>query len=116
MSVQGGPLTAGQSIDIPAGWHHCTLDNDLTNDGTITMEASSNSGVFVALSRAAIPSPNAGTFSVPASDGTPAYLYNGSVDNTGTFTVDGTSEQLLLRLRHLHEQRRRLGHQPRDLH
>ena len=37
MTVQGGPLRAGQSIDVPQDGT-LTLANDLTNAGTITME------------------------------------------------------------------------------
>ena len=37
MTVQGGPLRAGQSIDVPQDGT-VTLANDLTNAGTITME------------------------------------------------------------------------------
>ena len=88
MSVQGGPLMAGQSIDIPAAGS-LSLDNNLTNDGTITMEASSTPGPSY-LYLGGYTLTNAGSFSAPASDGTPAYLYGGSADNTGTFTVDGT--------------------------
>ena len=69
MSVQGGPLTAGQSIDIPAGGT-MYLDNNLTNDGTITMEASSNSGSSY-LYLGGYTLTNAGSFSAPPATALP---------------------------------------------
>src|SRR5450759_3719338 len=90
MTVQGGPLMAGQSIDIPAGGY-LSLANDLTNDGTISMEASAGTGSSW-LYMGGFTLTNAGLFSVPAGDGTPVYLYTyngGSLVNTATMQVDG---------------------------
>ena len=64
MSMQG-ELMAGQSIDIPAGGS-MFLDNNLTNDGTITMDASAPSGYWYLLPRGVHPTPTAATFDVPA--------------------------------------------------
>ena len=89
MSVQGGPLMAGQSIDIPASGS-MYLDNNLTNDGTITMDTSASGYSYLYLEGYTLT--NAGTFSVPAdgNSGSYAYVYSsGSVDNTGTVEVDG---------------------------
>ena len=89
MSVQGGPLMAGQSIDIPASGS-MYLDNNLTNDGTITMDTSASGYSYLYLEGYTLT--NAGTFSVPADGNTGSYAYvysSGSVDNTGTVQVDG---------------------------
>ena len=91
MSVQGGPLMSGQSIDIPGGGS-MSLDNNLTNDGTITMENSPSGYTYLYLGGYTLT--NAGTFSVPAgpSGSYYAYVYNsGSLVNTGTVSVDGRS-------------------------
>ena len=90
MSVQG-ELMAGQSIDIPAGGS-MFLDNNLTNDGTITMDASAPSG-YSYLYLEGYTLTNAATFDVPAdadNDGYYAIVTNsGSIVNTGTVDVDG---------------------------
>ena len=90
MSVQGGPLLAGQSIDIPAGGS-LSLENDLTNDGTITMDTSASGYSYLLLDGYTLT--NAGTLDVPAdgNSGLYAYIYNsGSLVNTGTVEVEGT--------------------------
>ena len=115
MSVQGGPLMAGQSIDIPASGS-MYLDNDLTNDGTITMDTSASGYSYLYLEGYTLT--NAGTFSVPAdgNSGSYAYVYSsGSFVNTGTVrsTAPSTSTGGGV---DLHEQPRRLGGQQRDLH
>ena len=89
MSVQG-ELMAGQSIDIPTG-RSMFLDNDLTNDGTITMDASAPSG-YSYLYLEGYTFTNTATFDIPA-DGNSGYyadvVNGGSFVNTGTVQVDG---------------------------
>ncbi len=88
MTVQGGPLEAGQSIDIPTGNDELTLANDLTSDGTITMETDGPSTSFINLNGHTLT--NAGTFDVSAGSGGSAEVFNnGTIDNTGTVQVNG---------------------------
>ncbi len=82
---------AGQSIDIPAGGY-MFLDNDLTNDGTITMDTSASGYSYLYLEGYTLT--NAGTFSVPADGNTRVHAYvdnSGSFVNTGTVEVDGAT-------------------------
>ena len=100
---------AGQSIDIPAGGS-MFLDNNLTNDGTITMDASAPSGYsYLYLEGYTLTNP--ATFDVPAdsdNDGYYAIVTNsGSIVNTGTVDVDG--DLYVERQRDVHERHRRLG-------
>ena len=94
-AVAGSLLVGGtagtQTLDISAGESLQLYGDSATSpDGTITMEASSTPGAsYLYLDGYTLT--NAGTLDVPASDGTPAYLYyDGSVVNTGTVEVDGT--------------------------
>ena len=90
MTVQGGPLLAGQSIDVPAGGS-MSLGSALTNDGTISMEGGSQPSYLYLQGNTLT---NAGTFTVPAETVTayPAYLVGpgGGVVNNGTVQVDGS--------------------------
>ena len=55
MTVQGGPLEAGQSIDVPEDGT-LSLANDLTSAGTISMETDGSIAVATSISTAT-PSP-----------------------------------------------------------
>ena len=89
MSVQGGPLMASQSIDIPASGS-MFLDNDLTNDGTITMDTSPSGDSYLYLEGYTFT--NAGTFDIPAdgNSGSYAQVVNGGsfVNSAGGSVVD----------------------------
>ena len=80
LTVQGGPLEAGQSIDVPTT-ARSRLANDLTSAGTITMETSTPYATYLDL------------------DGH-------TLTNTGTFDVNAGSEYADARqLRHLRQRR-----------
>ena len=87
LTVQGGPVQSGQSIDIPAGGS-MSLGADLTSGGTITMEDNNNVS-YLYLNGHTLT--NSGTLTVnAASGGDYAYLYStGTFTNTGTVQVAG---------------------------
>ena len=87
MTIQGGPLQAGQSIDIPAGGS-MSLGADLTSGGTISMEDNNNVS-YLYLNGHTLT--NTGTLTVnTAAGGDYAYLYNsGTFTNAGSVQVAG---------------------------
>ena len=87
MTVQGGPLEAGQSIDVPESASLC-LANDLTSDGTITMEAAGPAPSYLDLDGHTLT--NAGTFNVDRGHRVRRPDSSGTFDNTGTMQIAGT--------------------------
>ena len=86
-TVQGGPLEAGQSIDVTYDGT-LSLGNDLTSAGTISMETSTPYDTYLDLNGHTLT--NTGTFDVNAGSNAASFDDTGTFDNAGTVNVAGT--------------------------
>src|SRR5262249_30623156 len=87
ISVQGGPLASGQSLDLPGGNLTATLLADFTNAGSITMEGA---GGWPALALGGHRLTNSGTDpTVSGGAGARRFINNGTLTNTGLLDLQG---------------------------
>ncbi len=93
MTVQGGTLRSGQTIDIPSNGY-LALGGDVTNNGTITMETTDASHAS-SINLDAHTLTNAGTVDVAAGPGTAQLYGDGTLDNSGSIQIAGSLQNNL---------------------